>query len=349
MKPTNKKHNIPLSVGYSITDENQPLFCETVERFKDNIGEVYFAFTGIPSGRSALGGDLSFFDTTEQLIFELDKISKMGIKLNLLFNAACLGDEALSKAHEKQVISVLQFLGDRVKLPDTVTTMSPVTAQIVHKFDSKIDVRASVNMKISTVKGIEYVEHLFDSFCIFRDINRNLEELKEVSDYLRKNSKGISILANSGCLRGCSMQSFHDNVVAHEEGILKQNNLSYASASGCHEFFSNKENHFKLLQNTWIRPEDLHNYEGFVDMVKLATRAHDRPEAVIGAYARGSYHSNLVDLFEPSHTQLLNPTVVANDLFPDDFFVKTAKCNKKCNTCNYCKNVWDKVAVKIEE
>ena len=74
MKPTNKKHNFPLSVGYSIADANQPLFCETVERFKDNIGEVYFAFTGIPSGRSALGGDLSFFDTTEQLIFELYKI-----------------------------------------------------------------------------------------------------------------------------------------------------------------------------------------------------------------------------------------------------------------------------------
>ena len=42
-----------------------------------------------------------------------------------------------------------------------VTIASSVTAQIIKHFDSNIDVRASANMRIDTIQGIQYVEHLF--------------------------------------------------------------------------------------------------------------------------------------------------------------------------------------------
>ena len=350
MKPTKRVSCIPLCVGYSMTGEGQMTFDEIVSRYRESIGEVYFSFTGVPSGRSPLGSESGYtdYDTTERLIYEVGNIAGMGVKLDLLFNAACDGDDALSIAHERQVVSVLEYLSYKGCAPSVVTTASPVTAEIVHRFDSAIEVCASVNMRIATVKGIQYVEHLFDSFCICRDINRDIEALSAVSEYLHKNGKGISLLANSGCLRNCSMQSFHDNAVAHEAGIMTKANLPWAGASGCRAFFAKPENRAAFLQNTWIRPEDVHNYVGLVDSLKLATRMHALPAMVIDAYARESYSGNLADLFEPGHGPSFAPYVIDNDRFPEDWFVRTTSCSKQCHKCGYCEDVKNRVFVNSE-
>ena len=348
---TNKRpHGIPLCVGYSRAAEGQPLFAETVERYRDAIGEVYFSFPGIAGGRSSLGYESGYTDHTAlaQLTHELRRIKGMGIKLNVLFNASCDGDDALSLSHERRIVSVLDYLYEADIAPQIVTTSSPVTAEIIRRYDASIDVRASVNMKISTIKGVQYVEHLFDSFCVFRDINRDLEALGRLSEYLRAAGKGISLLVNSGCLRGCSMQSFHDNAVAHEHGIMSRANLPWAGASGCRSYLGKEENRVAFLQNTWIRPEDVHHYAGLCDTVKLATRMHALPTMVIDAYARGYYHGNLADLFEPGHGPTFAPYVIDNDRFPADWFARTTACDKDCTRCGYCKSVWEKVYVKAE-
>ena len=351
MSPIKKGHGIPLSVGYSVSPEDKPLFSDTVKFYRDYIGEVYFSFPDMASGRSPLGNETGYrdYNIQAQLDYELQEIKKLGIKLDLLLNSACDGDEALSISHQRKIISVLEHLGSIGCLPEIVTTTSPVTAQIVHEFDKNIDVRASVNMRITTVKGVQYIEHLFDSFCIGRDINRCPDEFDTLTDYLRKNNKGISMLVNSGCLRNCSMQTFHDNAVAHESGIRTRANLSWAGVSSCRGFFSKKENGPAFLQNTWIRPEDIHNYKGKVDCIKVATRMHALPEMVIDAYARGSYHGNLADLFEPGHGPIFAPNVIDADRFPKDWFEKTTKCNKNCIECNYCNSVWEKVLINPDK
>jgi len=350
MRQTKRVSCIPLCVGYSMTDEVQMPFDEIVSIYRDSIGEVYFPFTGIASGRSPLGSENGYTDygTTERLIYEIGNIAKMGVKLDLLFNTACNGDDALSLAHERQVISVLEYLSYKGCAPSIVTTASPVTARIVHNFDKNIDVRASVNMRIGTVKGVQYVEDIFDSFCICRDINRDLEALSEVSGYLRKIGKGISMLANSGCLRSCSMQTFHDNAVAHEAGIMTKANIPWAGASGCRAFFAKPENRTAFLQNTWVRPEDIRNYVGLVDTVKLATRMHALPAMVVDAYAREDYSGNLADLFEPGHGPSFAPYVIDNDRFPSDWFERTTACDKRCHLCGYCESVKDAVFVNTE-
>ena len=334
-----------------MTGENQLPFPKIVETYRTSIGEVYFSFPGIAGGRSPLGAESGYTDyhALSILTEDLRTISSMGIKLDLLFNALCNGDDALSRAHERQVISVLEYLYEQDCAPSVVTTASPVTAEILHRFDSKIDVRASVNMRICTIKGIQYVEHLFDSFCIFRDINRDLERLSEISEYLHKNGKGLSLLANSGCLRACSMQTFHDNAVAHETGILTKDNLPWAGVSGCRTYLKDPSHWTSFLQNTWIRPEDIHHYTELVDTVKLATRMHALPSMVIDAYARGSYSGNLADLFEPGHGPTFAPYVIDNDRFPADWFSRTTACDKRCDTCGYCESVRERVFVNAEE
>ena len=340
----------PLCVGYSFTAEGQMPFLEIVKSYKDAIGEVYFAFPGIATGRSPFGAESGYTDfaAAEFLTADLKEIKEMGIKLDLLLNALCDGEEAMSVAHERKVLSVLEYLNEKGCPPDIVTTASPVTAEIVHRYDPKIDVRASVNMRISTIKGIQYLEHLFDSFCIFRDINRDLKALSEVADYLHQKGKGITLLANSGSLRSCSMQTFHDNAVAHEAGIMTRVNLPWAGASACRSYFADPAHWTAFLQNTWIRPEDIHHYDGMVDAIKLATRMHTLPAMVIDAYARRSYHGNLADLFEPGHGPTFAPYVIDNDRFPADWFEKTTRCDKNCLNCGYCESVREKVFIISE-
>ena len=94
-----------------------------------------------------------------------------------------------------------------------------------------------------------------------------------------------------------------------------------------------------------ICPEDLHNYNHLFDTVKLATRMHEQPSMVIGAYARGYYYGNSLDLFEPGFGRAFAPYVIDNRAFPDDWFERTSSCRKNCHECGYCKKVLEKVLV----
>ena len=103
-----------------------------------------------------------------------------------------------------------------------------------------------------------------------------------------------------------------------------------------------------LLENTWVRPEDIHNYEGIVDTVKLATRMHSYPGMVIDAYVRGRFVGNTLDLFEPGFGRALAPYIISNCDFPSDWFARTSSCDKNCHKCGYCKSTLEKVLINTE-
>ena len=329
---------LKLSVGYQYSEKFS--FSKIVSDYATSIEEVYFPWVDFASGRSMIGGYDGYFDYGLQniLIDELKKIKAMNIKLDLLFNANCYGEDAMSEVLRGKVYSVIDFLEDNGIKPDVITTTSPAIACMVKQQYPEILLKASVNMKISTVKGMQYVSHLFDQFCIAKECNRDIEKLKILKAWADENGKKITMLANSGCMRDCSGQIFHDNMVAHEQEISKQKNIKFVPYM-CWQFLEDKSNFPSVLQNTWIRPEDIHNYEGLVDTVKLATRAHHLPGMVIGAYARRRYAGNLLDLFEPGFSPAFAPYVIDSSKIPDDFWKQTTSCDKNCSKCNYCSNV----------
>ena len=335
---------LKLSVGYQYSEKF--LFSKIVSDYAQSIEEVYFPWVDAASGRSMIGGYDGYFDYGLQniLIGELKKIKELGIKLDLLYNANCYGEDAMSEVLRGKVYSVIDFLADNGIKVDVITTTSPAIACMVKEQCPEIELKASVNMKISTVKGMQYVAHLFDSFCVAKECNRDIEKLKMLKAWAQENGKKITILANSGCMRDCSGQIFHDNMVAHEYEISKQKNINFLPYM-CWQYLKDKANYPAVLQNTWIRPEDIDNYEGLVDTVKLATRAHQLPGMVIGAYARRMYSGNLLDLFEPGFGPAFAPYAIDSSKIPEDFWQKTVSCNKDCTKCNYCKTVLDKAIV----
>ncbi len=336
-----------LAVGYQLPDGEGESIAEIVASYANSVEEIYFPWPYEPSGRAPLASHRGYLDWTalERLEADLRFFRSIGLKLDLLLNANCYGRWATSEWLANRVISILDWLGERVGGVDVVTTASLTIAHVIKTNFPEVRVRASVNMRIGTVQAMEYVSDLFDSFHVQRDHNRDLSHLQQLKEWADENGKELCILANSGCLRFCPGQVFHDNMVAHEDEINETLNISDWVPLVCWRLMSRSENWVAILQSTWIRPEDLHNYDGLVSLAKLATRMHSRPRAVIHAYATGQYAGNLLDLLEPGFGPALAPYIIDNSRFPDDWFERTSTCRGECHKCDYCSQVLKQVLV----
>jgi collagenase-like PrtC family protease len=263
--------------------------------------------------------------------------------LDLLFNANCYGGQAISKHLEAQTASVIDYLAETVGGIDIITTTSLAIARTVKKYYPGIKVRASVNMRIGTVKGMEYIADTFDEYYVQREFNRNLTIVKELKNWADANGKGLYMLANSGCLNFCSGQTFHDNMVAHEKEIAETENIEDWIPHICWNYLKNRDNWPAVLQNSWVRPEDLHHYDDIFHVVKLATRMHSRPRLVLQSYTTRRHYGNLLDLLEPGYSPAFVPNIINNSDFPSDWFAKTSTCGNQCHKCDYCARVLERV------
>ena len=330
---------IALAAGYQHFADGAP-FAEIVLRHPD-VREVYFPWIGEPSGRPRLGYEEE--DDPDELAAalrrDLTRLRAAGVRLDLLLNANCYGELAMSRALEDRIGRIVGELDDWGCRPEIITTASPFVARTVKAAFPDIEVRASVNMRLTTLQAFRYLAPLFDSYYLGRDVQRNLETVRRFSEWCRANGKRLCILANSGCLRNCPWQTFHDNLVAHSDAAMKIENVRDWSPHLCWTLYKDRKNFPEILKATWIRPEDLHRYEGLVDVVKLATRQHANPDMVISAYERGSFEGNLLDLFEPGFSPAFFPCFIDNAAFPPDWFDRSSACTRECSACGYCEQL----------
>ena len=338
------------AVGYQLSAPDESPFSALLTRYREHVGEVYFPWGDLPSGRAPLTRRRGYVDWSGQQRLEEDLLAlrQMGVRLDLLFNANCYGGEAVSQALQNQVISILDYLGELVGGVETVTTTSPAIAWIIKQEFPQVEVRASVNMRIGTVRGMEYVAHLFDGYYLQRDNQRNLDYVRELKQWADGAGKRLYLLANSGCLAHCSGQTFHDNLVAHEAQIDESLKLEGFRPHTCWNYLADPAHWPAVLQSTWLRPEDLHHYEEFFPLVKLATRMHACPEAVLSAYTRRQWRGNLLDLFEPGYGPAFAPSIIDNQAFPEDWFAVTSTCDRQCHKCGYCAGVLEMVLKRME-
>lgn len=338
---------IPLAVGYQYIPGGEN-FASVALSFPE-VKEVYFPWPEEPSGRPRLGhnDEENAEELAEALQMELRKLRAAGVRLDLLLNANCYGSQAMSVALERHVAEVLETLNAWGCLPEVVTTASPFVARTVKTCaPAGIDVRASVNMRLGTIQALAYLAPLFDSFYIQRDVQRNLETVKRIHDWCAAHGKKLGILANSGCLRNCPWQTFHDNLIAHSAAAERRANADW-NPHLCWTLYREEGNFPEILKATWIRPEDLNRYEGLVDFAKLATRQHASPRLVIGAYARRSFDGNLLDLLEPGFAPAFGRVALDNKAFPSDWAERVGACPRECTACGYCEDVFRAVACEV--
>ena len=296
------------SVGLQKTNFN---FVKSIIDNRQHIYEVYFSWGDFPNGRGnqACDTDYTSWELGDMQREMLSMLAEEKISLNLLFNANCYGAFSQSRDFFHKIGETTDYIKNRYGLNSVTTTSLLIAKFIKNNFDD-IEVRASVNMEIGTIQGMEYLAEYFDSYYMKRELNRDMESIKVLHQWCKDNEKKLFMLANSGCLNFCSAHNFHDNLVAHETEIARMNN-AYQFSGICHEFLKKEKNYSKLIENTnFIRPEDIHQYDNFFEAAKLATRVHNHPEMVLESYIRGKYSGDMLRLLEPTHS--IYPYVIEN-------------------------------------
>lgn len=281
------------SVGYQQNDS----WIDAILANRASVYECYFSFGTMPSGRHGV------CDAMHQLD-DLGRMADGGVALNILFNANCYGARAESRDLFGEVGDALERFSEGCMLK-SVTTTSPLIARFVKENFPDLKTRASVNMEIGTVEGMEYLADRFDGYYVKRELNRNLGAFAALKSWADANGKELFMLANSGCLNNCSSHVFHDNLVAHETEIAKEDN-GYAYRGTCWEYLKRETDNAKILSRwNWVKPEDIHNFEGLVTAAKLATRINTNPVRVLESYVSGTHAGNILDLMEPNHSAVL--------------------------------------------
>ena len=324
--------------GYFFDKRGGFTFRDLVEEYAPFLKEVYFPWPGLLSAREL---DKDIAPLRKKLVDDLKFCRSKGLALDLLVNATCYGDTALTPVQREEYFGHLKELSSFGLMPEIVTTTSPYIATITKKFDASVDRRASVNMRLNSTLAMEYVAETFDSFYICRDLQRDLPTVKMFAEWGEKNGKKICMLANSGCLRNCPWQTFHETLLAHDfrhiQGEIMKLNMPSTLCVGIVQ----SKQYEEILRASWIRPEDLYRYEPYVSVFKLSTREADRPDLILKAYTSRSFNGDLLLLLDPGFSFLVRPNVFVNKAFPKEWSEGkiAGKCASNCTHCGKCTEV----------
>lgn len=329
---------LKFSVGYQLFSDTD--FLNKIIEYKEEISEVYFSWADFPNGRNnqIKRHDMTAWEAQNKQMEDLKRLSEEKIALNLLFNATCYGRDSQSRAFFEKVGDSVDFIQNNYGLK-SVTTTSPLIAKFIKSNFENIDVRASVNMCIGSIEGMDYIKDSFDSFYLKRELNRDFSAIKKLKNWCDDNGKMLYALANSGCLNNCSAHTFHDNLVSHESEIAQMDN-GFAFEGICHKFLKTEKNLYTLLERTsFIRPEDVHLYENIFPAMKLATRVNNNPGKILDAYIKNnSFNGSVLSLLEPNHTGVIYPYILENSK------IKSEMCDENLKYINI-----EEALIKLEE
>lgn len=329
------------SIGYQLPDADDSIY-EIARDYRESVSSVYFSMAGRASARSAVDSEYQ-----QDMLEELRAINDLGIPCTLLYNANCYGGKAISSTFQEELIHEISMLLQKIDLRE-ITTTSPFVARVVKNQFPQMKLCASVNMWIGSPQAMEYLGDDFDAFYMQREYNRDFKQIARLKKWCDQHGKSLKMLANSGCMYNCAFHTFHDNLVAHEEEVSMGDNAFSKYPSPCWDYMhacSSREAAAAFLRESWIRPEDVQHYEGYLGEMKLATRMHSNPRRVVMAYARGRFHGNMLDLTEPSFSRRFSAHILDATKFPQDWFEHTSSCGRMCESCDYCRSAAAKMLV----
>lgn len=330
-----------LAVGHFY---NEP-FIGACEPWVGRIAEVFFAWPGVLSCRPAP----AFTDALRRrLCDDLAWARSKGLRLDTLFNCNCYGDRAVSAELADFVTSTLNDMDAKGLRPDIVTTTSPFIAAVLRRRFPDVEVRGSVNLRVHGTIGFEHVADLFDSFYVSREFQRDFAYMEQCRAWAEKSGKRLGMQLNSGCLRECPFQHFHDNLHGHDR--LRQartgDDLGF-NVFLCKTTYARKRFE-EFIRSTWIRPEDAGRFAPYVSVMKISTRRVEKPAQIVAAYASGRFDGNLLELMDPDPSPFFAPYIVNNAAFPPDWAESGvgARCADNCVHCGRCAETLARVLKK---
>lgn len=306
------------------------------------INDVYFSDNRFGSARA-----LSLSETEWNELLEIR--TRYGIKLHYLFNGNYYSNESYESAPE--VVEHIKNLGvDMLTMNNTYLMRDAAFMQALRDTrDGGLEIKNSVNNKPKTLKEVIFLVDVLGirSIIVDRALNRNLDELKKISDYCKERNIKITMLVNEGCIVDCMWKNFDDMMIAqtNEKSNMKVIRLVH-NELGCVRHFEEKPGEY--LKTGFTLPNDLAKFDGMVDVIKLAGRGNPLPKWLdmckAYMYENGNVHLRVLFSTKPPNTLM---QVTANDLMDLNFTQITKNCKNVCGTeCVLCDNVVDKLITK---
>lgn len=183
-----------------------------------------------------------------------------------------------------------------------------------------------------------------------RSLNRNMERLEKTARRIRSvyPKMKLHLIANEGCLYQCPYKPAHDaHIALVNEGLCGERTFAMNRDFGCiRRLLTDKG---AMLASPFIRPEDISQYEGLIDGIKLCGRNRGTPflARAITAYREKRYSGNLLDLMD-AMGDLSDRVNLPNDQIPEDFLNRVTTCNKACIQCGWCVNVAQQIMTRTD-
>ncbi|MCX5877198.1 MAG: hypothetical protein NT087_13060 [Deltaproteobacteria bacterium] len=334
-----------------------PHYMEFLADLQPALYSVHFSLylDNIPDGRHRPGTTPEFADLTASLA-RLPVPKKYALLNSRFHHPQLYGD----KAALHKIITALDTLL-------TAGTLHGITIVDFYLLQALSDTSPETCSQLEAVPGVNCMLDSFaqiQAYCdtvartafkppaklnLDRSLNRNLPELAAISQQCRRHFPEVklTLLANEGCLDRCPFKLTHDAQIAFANTGLIANETHAANQElGCiRELTAHPA---ELFKSPFIRPEDLHHYEGMVEVIKLCGRTLGPAflQRVVRAYASRRYEGNLLDLMDTMEW-LAKRLHVANEELPADFLARLSGCDKNCRACAYCRELLDKTATPL--
>ncbi len=299
-------------------DQPVDFWQEIMDRFGEQVEEVYFPMPGFASGRGKqpsehLKGFLKQRDLPKSILIN-PIVLPMAVE-----EAAPHLIEPLTKYHEVHGIN----------------SVVVANLDLAHLIREAIP---AMTINLSTLAGIEHpaqiamlgdvIDGLVPSNLLVRDIER-LRALREAF------AGKLRLIVNESCIPGCPYRMQHFFEMGYCDGAPK---------SLCARMLA--QNPWLRLTGAWILPQHLHHYDGLYDSLKLAGRVtlqdHQRYLTVLEAYI--TRQPLTPDQIGGGPASVQHPIDI-----PDDFFEHLITCNKHCQDCTVCRDFYAGALAKIGE
>ena len=344
------------------------------------ITEIYgkLPFDAVGGGRSAFA--LAFISRGHARR-HIRTVRGLGIRFNYLLNAMCLDNSEFTRAGQKRISTLLDWIVSSGA--DKVTVSNPYLFMWIRRRYPQLGVCVSTISGVDTVSRAKFWESLGADMITLHNsaVNRDLNLIRQMRKAL---ACRIQVIATNSCLLDCPFSEFHNLSTGHASQTWHRCGSYFFDHYVLRCRFLRIADPVRFIRSDWIRPEDSQIYEDLgIDSLKLTDRQLSTPALmkIVEAYLDRSYEGDLLELFSTlrgfsclDHRGVLRkilalitqlPGALAARRFMDCFeklkvridnraldgFVAglPAGCTgRDCRDCGYCRAAAQR-AVKIDE
>jgi collagenase-like PrtC family protease len=280
----------------SVATNFDPLLVESIKEYP--VAELFGKLR-----EDAVGGGRAPYQlapvTRKRLEEHVRHARRSGIEFNYLLNASCLGNREITRAGQKEIEELAGWLYEIGVASVTIAT--PYMLKLIKTRYPRLKVRVSVFGGVDRVRKAQMWEELGADSIVLDSIliNREFSVLEAIRGSVKCD---LELMANNNCLAGCALSPMHMNALSHAGQSWHGNQGFFIDWCFLKCTEMKLRDPVNFIRSEWIRPEDLHLYEGLgYDRFKIAERDIPTPlmAARVKAYAERRYEGNLLDLVQP--------------------------------------------------